>query len=271
MDLQRCSINSTTVRGLGLSELIEAVSGRGIPGVGLWRDCYAGLRISTAANQVRSSGLRVTSICRGGMFTHRDDEDKSRSADENRRIIDEAHAFDAECVVIVCGAPVGKDLDVARAQIRDGLDALAPYAQSAGIRLAIEPMHPMMVADRSAITSLAEANDLIQALDHENIGIALDAYHVFWDVNYPSEVQRASGRIYAVQVCDWVVPIQGQLTSRGMPGEGTIDLTAFVKHVARAGYDGLIEIEVLSDAWWAVDPETALDAAIRGFEAMSEA
>lgn len=214
---------------------------------------------------MRESGLRVSSICRGGMFTHADPTEVGALRDDNRRAIDEAHALDADCLVMVCGAPRGGSLERARRQIRDGLAELAPYATAAGVRLAVEPMHPMMIADRSAISSLSEANDLVEELGVDVVGIALDAYHVFWDVTYPAEVARAGARIYSVQVCDWVTPIHGQLSSRGMPGEGVIDLRAFVDHAEAAGYSGLIEVEVLSDLWWARQPEEALQAALDGF------
>jgi sugar phosphate isomerase/epimerase len=266
MNLDRCSINSITLRSAGLHELVEVAVTCGVPGLALWRDVYADVGSAAAAKMLRSAGLRVTSVCRGGMFPASSVVDRVTIAADNRRAVDEAHDLAAECLVMVCGAAADKDLAGAREQIESGLRELAPYAAMAGVRLAIEPMHPMMVADRSAITSLTEANDLVERIGAPNIGIALDAYHVWWDVSMAAQIQRAGKTLYSVQVCDWVTPINGQLSSRGMPGEGVIELTDFVSQVDVAGYEGLIEIEVLSDHWWSVPVEQATKAALRGFE-----
>ncbi|NKX55545.1 sugar phosphate isomerase/epimerase family protein [Arthrobacter mobilis] len=265
MDISRCSINSTTVRSASLDQLIDLAIDNDIAGIGLWRDVYAPLGVTRSAELVRSSGVRVTSICRGGMFPYRDGEEKARILEDNLRAIEEAHAFGAECLVLVCGGPNGLGLDAARAQIREGMEDLAGHAQSAGVKLAVEPMHPMMVTERSAIASLAEANDLVESLDHPSVGIALDAYHVWWDARLRQEVLRAGGKLLTVQVCDWVLPLTGLLSGRGMPGEGSIDLTSFVRLCEEAGYDGLIEVEVLSDLWWSRPYPQALKAALDGF------
>ncbi|MEY9776466.1 sugar phosphate isomerase/epimerase family protein [Arthrobacter sp. MW3 TE3886] len=265
MNLDRCSINSITLRAARLQELIDVAVSHSVPGVALWRDVYSGAGVVSAAKQIRSAGLRVTSVCRGGMFPARSASERAAIAADNRRAVDEAHELDAECLVMVCGASTTKDLAAAREQIESGLRGLAPYAADAGVRLAIEPMHPMMIADRSAITSLTEANDVVERIGAPNLGIALDAYHVWWDVSMAAQIQRAGKKLFSVQVCDWVTPITGQLSSRGMPGEGVIDLKDFVSQADGAGYEGLIEIEVLSDRWWSESLENATRAALSGF------
>lgn len=268
MNLDRCSINSITLRAASLERLIDIAVTHNVPGVALWRDVYEETGAAEAARKLRSAGLRVSSVCRGGMFPASTSSKRTLVAVDNRRAVDEAHELDAECLVMVCGAAPDKDLAGAREQIETGLGELAPYAAEAGVRLAIEPMHPMMIADRSAISSLTEANDLVERIAAANLGIALDSYHVWWDVSMAAQIQRAGNTLFSVQVCDWVTPINGQLSSRGMPGEGVIDLQDFVSHADSAGYEGLIEIEVLSDRWWSEPLEKATDAALSGFAAI---
>lgn len=268
MDLSHASLNSITVRSASLAELVALATDRGFGGVSLWRDTYATIGADAAARATRDAGLRVTSVCRGGMFTHGTAAERRIAWEDNLRAVDETRALGADCLVLVCGGAVDGDLARARGQISDGIAALLPYAEGAGVKLAIEPMHPMMIADRSAITSLAEANDLLDELPSPSLGIALDAYHVFWDAALEREVHRAAGRLLSIQVCDWVLPIQGQLSSRGMPGEGTIDLSAFVALGRAAGFEGLVEVEVLSDRWWREDPTITADAAVAGLTAI---
>jgi len=123
----------------------------------------------------------------------------------------------------------------------------------------------MMVADRPVITTLGEANDLVDLIASPNVGVVVDAYHVWWDPDLSEQLRRASGRILGLHVSDWVVPIHGQLSSRGMMGDGCIDLPALARSVRAAGYAGPVEIEILSDYWWSQPPELVLDIALDRF------
>ncbi|MDV3124122.1 sugar phosphate isomerase/epimerase [Mycobacterium sp. 21AC1] len=264
MDAAQLSLNSATVPSLDLDGLIEIACANSIPGVGLWRDIYAAEGVVRAAQRIAASGLQVTSVCRGGMFPHRTESERVEIRDDNRRAVDEAAELGADCLVVVCGAAPGRDLGRAREQVADGLGALSEHAAASGVMLAVEPMHPMMIADRSVVTSLGEALDIVETISHPNMGIALDSYHVFWDIRYPELLSRSTARIHSVQISDWVVPIHNQLRGRGMPGQGSIDLRTFLELSRAAGYRGLVEVEVLSDAWASVPAQAAVNAMIDG-------
>ncbi|MFC9356722.1 sugar phosphate isomerase/epimerase family protein [Rhodococcus sp. NPDC057014] len=263
MDLARCSLNSVTVKGSGFTEVADLAEKWEFGGVGLWRDVLGDLDLTAAATRLRQSGLRVSSICRGGMFPQPTATLRRKTMDDNRLAVDQAHALNAECLYLVCGPAYG-DLAGARRQVADGIAELEPYARAAGVRLAVEPMHPMMASSRSVITSLQEANDLVQSIDSDLVGIGIDSYHVWWDAALPDQIARAGDKLFSVQLADWVTPIRGELSSRGMPGEGCIDMTGFVAECERAGYRGLVEVEVLSDRWWAETALVATEAAAEG-------
>ncbi|MFJ6199233.1 sugar phosphate isomerase/epimerase family protein [Micromonospora sp. NPDC092111] len=261
MDLSSCSLNSITVRSASLPELLELAGRHGFGGVGLWRDSYAALGAQEAARRTAAAGLRVTSVCRGGMFPQPTPQARAEAHADNLRAIDEAYTLGADCLVMVCGPAPDGDLTGARRQIADGLAALLDAAAAAEIRLAVEPMHPMMAADRSAITSLGEAVDLVERIASPWLGLAIDTYHVWWDIALPDLLARAAAAVHTVQLADWVLPIQGQLSSRGMPGDGHIDMPGFVQLARAVGYRGLIEVEVLSDHWWSRPPAEVARAA----------
>ena len=128
MDLSLCSINTITVRSLGLRPLIDEALARGVGAVAPWRDLLATVGTDEAARLLRGSGLRVTSLCRGGMFTAVDEGGRRAAIEDNLRAIDEAHAIGADCLVLVCGPLVGKDLAGSRAMVRDGILAILPHA-----------------------------------------------------------------------------------------------------------------------------------------------
>jgi sugar phosphate isomerase/epimerase len=254
------SLNTVTVRDRwGLAECIEGCARHGIPGVSPWRDVLAAMGVNRAARRIREAGLTVTGLCRGGMFPAADAAGRRRAIDDNRRAIGEAHELQAACLVMVCGGlpPGSKDLPGAREMVRDGLHEILAEARAAGVTLALEPLHPMTCADRSVLSTLAQALDLCDELG-EGTGVALDVYHVWWDPDLARQVARAQGRIAAFHVCDWLVPTADTVFDRGMMGEGVIDIPRIRAMAEAAGYKGFVEVEILSKRWWREAPETVL-------------
>lgn len=267
MELARCSINSITVRSLALPNLIHEAVQRGIGAIAPWRELIASHGAAAAGQMINDAGLAISSLCRGGMFTGETAQQRRAAIEENRRAIDEAHNLGAEVLVLVCGPVVNNDMRGSRAMVHDGIEAVLDHAQAAGVRLGIEPLHPMMAADRSVITSLREANNLRSALEHSSLGVVVDAYHVWWEHDLEDQLAAAAGHILGFHVSDWVGPIVGQLSSRGMPGDGCIDLPGMRALVDGTGYKGLVEVEVLSDRWWSKDPREVLTMVCDRFQA----
>jgi sugar phosphate isomerase/epimerase len=193
------------------------------------------------------------------MFTAEDAAGRRAAVADNLKAIDEAAAIGAACLVLVCGGlpPGSRDLPGARAMVRDGLAAVLGAARAAGVRLAIEPLHPMTCADRSVIATLGQALDLCDELG-DGVGVAVDVYHVWWDPQVASQIQRAGQRIYAFHTCDWRVPTRDLVFDRAMPGDGVIDIVGLRRAVQAAGYRGRLEMEILSTEWWARDPDEVL-------------
>ncbi len=254
-ELSRLSLNTVTVREQwSLAQCIEGCVRHGIPAIGPWRDKLAEYGVARAAKHIRDAGLRVSGLCRGGMFTL---GDRQAAIDDSLRAIDEAAALNAECLVVLAGGlPAGsKDLPGARAIVADGLAAILPHARAAGVRLALEPLHPMTCGDRSVLSTTAQALDLADALG-EGVGVALDVYHIWWDPGLAAGVRRAAGRIHAFHVCDWKLPTTDLVFDRGMMGDGVIDIPAIRRMVDDAGYRGLIEVEIMSAGdWWQRDAD----------------
>ena len=254
------SLNTVTVRERwSLADCIEGCARHGIPGISPWRDKLAEMGVALAARRIRDAGLAVTGLCRGGMFPAADAAGRRRAIEDNRRAIAEAHALGAACLVVLGGGlpPGSRDLSGAREMMRDGLHAIIGEARDAGVTLALEPLHPMTCADRSVLSTLAQALDLCDELG-PGAGVALDVYHVWWDPDLSRQVARAQGRIAAFHVCDWLVPTTDLVFDRGMPGDGVIDIPRIRAMAEAAGYKGFVEVEILSRRWWAEDPDTVL-------------
>ncbi len=179
-DLSRLSINQETIRQWSLPELAEGCVKAGVPGVGLWRAPVQEYGVERAARLMRDAGLAVTSLCRGGFLTG---DDRAPALADNRRAVDEAAALGTATLVLVSGGlpPGSRDLHGARERVAEALAELAPYAADRGVRLAIEPLHPMFASDRCVVSSLGQALDLAERFPAERVGVVVDTYHLWWD------------------------------------------------------------------------------------------
>ena len=262
-DLTRFSINQMTVKQLSLPELTAACGDLGIGNVGLWREPVQAYGVEAAAKLVRDAGLTVTTLCRGGFLTAIDPDERAKALADNRRAVDEAATLGTDTLVLVSGGlPDGdKDLRAARERIADALAELAPYAEQHGVRLAIEPLHPMYAADRCVVSTLAQALDLAERFPAHQVGVTVDTYHIWWDDRAPAQIARAGagGRIHTFQLADWTTPLpEGVLNGRGQIGDGAIDMREWKAYVEAAGYSGPIEVELFNEGLWARDGREVL-------------
>lgn len=263
----RFSLNQETIRQWSLPELVAGCTAAAVGAVGLWRDPVQRFGVRETAKLVSGAGLRVSSLCRGGFFTAADPVGRAAALEDNRRAVEEAAELGADALVLVSGGlPEGdRDLAGARLRIVDILGELAPYATSHGVRLGIEPLHPMYAADRCVVSTLGQALDIAEWFPASQVGVVVDSYHLWWDERLPAEVMRAgeAGRIVSVQVADWVTPLpEGVLLGRGQLGDGSIDLRAFRELTDAAGYQGPVEVEIFNPGLWARDGEEVLGEVI---------
>ncbi|WP_322885165.1 sugar phosphate isomerase/epimerase family protein [Sinorhizobium medicae] len=255
MQVEGLSINLATIREqCGFAEAVDVCLKHGITAIAPWRDQVAAIGLEEASRIVRSNGLKLTGLCRGGFFPAPDAAGREKAIDDNKRAVDEAAELGADCLVLVVGGLPGgsKNIDAARSMVLEGIAAVLPHARAAGVPLAIEPLHPMYAADRACVNTLGQALDICEALG-PGVGAAIDVYHVWWDPDLNEQIARA-GRMKAIlahHICDWLVPTKDMLTDRGMLGDGVIDLKAIRREVEAAGFHGAQEVEIFSaDNWW---------------------
>ena len=274
------SINTATVRrqhgqDWPLPQILDACAARGIRAVSPWRDQVAAAGLDATARQLRALGLELSGYCRGGMFTYTDATSCQAVRDDNRRALDEACTLGAACLVLVVGGlpgalegrPAHRDIASAREQVAEGIAALLADARERRMPLAIEPLHPMYAADRACVNTLGQALDLCDRLDPAHtgaLGVAVDAYHVWWDPELQAQIARAGqDRLLALHVCDWLVPTTDLLNDRGMMGDGVIDLKQLRGWMEAAGFAGYSEVEIFSqDNWWQRAGSEVLDTCI---------
>jgi sugar phosphate isomerase/epimerase len=266
VEQRRLSLNQYTVRPWSLERAVAACVARDIPSIAVWRDKLAEVGTARGAQLLRANGLRASSVCRGGFFPDPSASERARRIDDTRRAIDEAAALGAPTLVLVCGPAAGQSLADARAQVAAGIAACADDAHRAGVRLGIEALHPMMIAERSVIATLGEANDLAALVGSPAVGVVVDVYHVFWDAHVEVEIARAGSTIVGFHLSDWRTPNGGDVTAkRAMIGDGCIDFVSLARAVTAATYAGDVEIEILNEDAWKDDLDVWLDTAVQRY------
>ncbi len=266
-DLSRLCIHTITTKPWEIETSAAKFAAAGVKGITVWRDTLEGRNIKQTGQLLRDHGLSIVSLCRGGFFPARTSADRQKALDDNRKAIAEAYELGAPLIVLVCGAVPGQPLAESRKQITNGIAALLPECQAAGVKLAIEPLHPMYADSRSAVNTLGQANDMVESLKSPLIGVAVDVYHLWWDPALEQEIARCGrlNALFAYHVCDWRTPTTDLLLDRGLMGEGCIPLRQIRAWIEAAGYAGFNEVEVFSTRLWAADQDDYLAKIVQAY------
>lgn len=260
-------IHTITTKPWSIGECVEHYSASGVKGITIWRQALKDHHPRTVKSMIEDAGLQAVSLCRGGFFPALESKARQSAIDDNLHAIDQAVELGAPLVVLVPGAHPGQPLDTSRRQIEKGILEVLPHAAACGIKLGIEPLHPMLADTRSAINTLEQANDICERLDSPNLGVVVDVHHLWWDPHLEHEIKRCgqAGHIFAYHISDWRTPTEDLLYDRGLMGEGCIPLRQIRSWVEAAGFDGFHEVEIFSDRYWTQNQHDFLQSIIKAY------
>ncbi len=259
-DFSKLCIHTQTTKPWTLEECIINFASAGVKGISIWRHLLEGKDLDKIKLLLDSNQMDVVSLVRGGFFPSVDPKKRLSAIEDNQLAIEQASALGAPLVVLVCGAEPKQSLESSRQQIKEGITALIPLAEKRKVKLAIEPLHPMYGAEKSAILTLGQANEMCELIDSPWVGIAIDVYHLWWDDQLKNEIIRCgkNKNILAFHICDWRINTIDFLTDRGLMGEGCIDIKKIREWIEAAGFDGYNEVEVFSERLWSRDQKQYL-------------
>ena len=259
-DFSKLCIHTQTTKPWTLEECIINFASAGVKGISIWRHLLEGKDLDKIKLLLDSNRMDVVSLVRGGFFPSVDPKKRLSAIEDNQLAIEQASALGAPLVVLVCGAEPKQSLESSRQQIKEGITALIPLAEKRKVKLAIEPLHPMYAAEKSAILTLGQANEMCELINSPWVGIAIDVYHLWWDDQLKNEIIRCgkNKNILAFHICDWRVNTIDFLTDRGLMGEGCIDIKKIREWIEAAGFDGYNEVEVFSERLWSGDQKQYL-------------
>lgn len=266
-DLSKLCIHTITTKSWSIEEAAEKYQHAGVKGISVWRQYLEGQDIVQTGEMLRNHDLEIVSLVRGGFFPSTSQNKRFLAINDNKKAIDEAAALGAPMIVLVCGADPGQSLATSRTQIQQGIETIIPYAMENGVKLAIEPLHPMYADTRSAVNTLGQANDMAEAIGSDYVGVAADVYHLWWDPDLENQLLRCgeNNHLYAFHICDWMSPTTDFLNDRGLMGEGCIPIQKIRSWAETAGFSGYNEVEIFSDRWWAKDQGEFLDKIVEQY------
>jgi sugar phosphate isomerase/epimerase len=267
-DISKLCIHTITTKPWKIEEAAKNFSAAGVKGITVWRDALEGRNIKQTAKMLLDHDLTIVSLCRGGFFPAKDFGKRKLAIEDNRKAIEEAAELGTQLIVLVCGADPSQSLDESRKQIRDGIFDIIPDAAAAGVKLAIEPLHPMYADTRSAINTISQANDMAEELNSPWVGVAVDVYHLWWDPFLEKEIMRCGEKrnLLAFHICDWKMPTVDILLDRGLMGEGCIPVKKIRSWVEAAGFNGFNEVEIFSTNYWKQDQAEFLKKIISAYK-----
>ena len=267
-NLDKLCIHTITTKPLKFEVACAKYAALGVKGISIWRDAVAGLDSQLVKNCLRTNGLSPVSYVRGGFFPALEAGKRAEAIMDNILMLEEAAAMEIPMLVLVCGSEPGQSLASSREQIKTAIEALLPRARELGVKLAIEPLHPMYADTRSALISLKQANDMCEYFQDEYLGVAVDVYHLWFDEELEKQIQRCgkNQKLFAFHICDWNVPTTDMLNDRGLMGEGCIPLKQIRGWVEEAGFSGFHEVEIFSTKFWEGNQDLFLEKILKAYK-----
>ncbi|HYF17826.1 MAG TPA: sugar phosphate isomerase/epimerase family protein [Ramlibacter sp.] len=241
--------------GLSCIAFMDQAVAHGYSGIGLTAAALRELPPARLRTELAARGLRVSSVNSAGYFLQPDFE--ATQAKANLQLLQAAAELQAPLNVIVGGNPA-LALAQARPEAVDGLGRLAESARGLGVRLVVEPLHPVQARGKSCLNTIAQ----VEAAFAQVPGLALNAdlFHLWWDPDLQRLLRGDSVPIALLQVCDVADAAPAQQLPRRVPlDEGCLDWRACVGAVRRAFPRAEVELELFAEQL----PGRALDELLR--------
>ncbi|MFF2315275.1 sugar phosphate isomerase/epimerase family protein [Arthrobacter sp. NPDC058097] len=265
-------LNQATTMPYGLEETVKATAKAGIENIGLWVEPVEEAGISSVRRWLNESGLNATSMSRVGFLANKRGSELTAAYDSVRRALDTCAQLGVPTLAFVAGGLPEDDRSIRKAEgrVRDAFETLMPEIVQSGVKVMLEPIHPLFVNDRSVVTSVGQALRVLDGLPSENFGVLVDSWATFWDPDLEESLKRAGreDRLTGYQINDFTLPLPlpNNMNGRLMPGDGCIDLESMTRWVADTGYSGTVEVEVFNDDIWKLPLDEILQLTVASYE-----
>ncbi|MCK2183900.1 bifunctional sugar phosphate isomerase/epimerase/4-hydroxyphenylpyruvate dioxygenase family protein [Halomonas getboli] len=239
---------------------LEAIARAGFGGVEIFENDL--LSFDGSPEEVRelcdSLGLSIVAFQPFRDFEGMPEPQRSRNLQRAERKFDLMEQLGTDFLLVCSNVSPQSDGDLDR--VAADLRELAERAGQRCIRIGFEAL-----AWGRHISDYRDAWEVVRRADHPYLGVVLDSFHILsrgHDLSTIGKIPR--DKIFFVQVADAPLldmdVLQWSRHFRCFPGQGRLPLEAFMRELARSGYDGPLSLEIFSDAFRAAPTEiTALD------------
>ena len=222
-----------------LPEFLDATVAVGAGAVGVTARAIAEAGAGPLKAMLDARGLAVSSVNSAGYFASKDG---ALVDGHDRRMVEAAAFLNAGALCVISGGRgPARSLEAARSRVRDGLHALAEIARAAGVRLGVEPIHPVDLMTKGCVNSIADTLALIEDID--GVGMILDVNHSWWDPALPRVCRRHRDRVALLQICNVVEP-EPSRPRREFLSEGLVDIAGLIAGFEADFYTGFYEFEI---------------------------
>ncbi len=249
--------------GWDLAECVDGWQRAGLAGIGVTMGAVQAVGVDRAVALLRSSDLQVANLQNLDPF-HLEDPDRF-AADLPRILahLDLAATVKADCVYACCGPRGATDWSLAADRLTAQIEALLPHLHDRGVRLAVEPIHPIR-QDLSFVNLATDVEDILARVPDPAVGYVHDFWHLWWQRDAPAVARRTAARVLSVQPSDHKA-VTLRTLDRAVPGQGIAPVGDLVRALEDGGYRGFYDLEVLSPDNEARGYDRTLADSIAGF------
>jgi sugar phosphate isomerase/epimerase len=272
--LRRCGLSEIATPSWTVAEDIDAYAARGFAAIGLWlhkleRGPIEGFFIpemqipndvvTSTAEHVGRAGLDVSHLVLTGFYTEPGLEAR---IEHTLHTMDVAAGLGAACVVVAPGRRNGRSYEETRDLAARVLSEVFERTRQPDVRLAVEPI---IAWQSDYLNTLREAVELVELVDHPNLGVYPDSFHLWRTRTMLEDLERAAGRIFGVHLND---AVEGDDHHNRLPGEGELPLVEIIRAIEATGYRGTYDNEFMPDPALGLDPAKLVDHCARSMVAV---
>lgn len=262
--LGRIALNHTTTWRWSPQDDVRVYRRAGLQAIGVSHLKLLRYGLRDAVPALRKSGLQVSSLGWVGGFAGLTGGYRySDAIQDGKRLLKLARLIGAESVTVLSGPQRGHIRPQAYRCLQDGIFELSLAAERLGVRLALQPMHPLFSEQWSFLSTLRDTFQVVRGFDPKVVGVTLGTYHIGADPDFEEFTRLLLPYIANVTVSDWKIDTQHD-NDREIPGYGISPLASQLAHFERIGYRGRYEVEVWSRDAWQGDGKSVVKACLAG-------
>lgn len=248
-----------------LAECVEGWQRAGLAGIGVTRPVLEAAGERAAVSLLTGSGLRVASLQNLDPFCVTEPERFDALLPTTLHQLDLAAELGADCLYACTGPRGHLDWDEAADRLVDQITRLVPHLHDRGVRLAVEPIHPLR-QDLSFLNTGSDTVSVVERVGDPAVGFVYDFWHLWWERGAVELARTSAPLVVSCQPSDHKAVTMRTL-DRAVPGQGVAPVGPLVAALEAGGYRGMYDLEVLSDDNEARGYDVTLAASLDGFAA----